>query len=119
MSSTPPGPIREIEPLEAERLVRAGAVLLDVREPDEWAAGHAPAARHLPLGQIDQASSVVPARADNPVVVVCRSGARSLRAAEALAGAGYQATNLQSGMRAWAAAGLDVLDASGPPGQVI
>lgn len=119
MSSTHPTPIREIEPLEADRLVRSGAVLLDVREADEWAAGHAPVARHLPLGQIDQASSVVPASSDTTVVVVCRSGARSLRAAEALAGAGYQVINLQGGMRAWAAAGLDVLDASGAPGQVI
>ena len=43
MSTQPqPSPIREVEPLEADGLVRSGAVLLDVRESDEWAAGHAP-----------------------------------------------------------------------------
>lgn len=119
MSSTSPTPIREIDPLEADRLVRRGAVLLDVREPDEWAAGHASPAKHLPLGQIDQVTGVIPATADTTVVAVCRSGARSMRAAEALAEAGYQVRNLQGGMKAWAAAGLEVLDASGAPGQVI
>lgn len=119
MTNTEPAPIPDIEPLEADRRVRSGAVLLDVREPDEWEAGHAAPAQHLPLGQVDQVGSVVPAGADTTVVIVCRSGARSLRAAQALAAAGYQAVNLQGGMRAWAAAGLAVVDSTGEPGQVI
>ena len=61
-----------------------GAFLLDVREPAEWQAGHAPAARHIPLGQLGARSAEVPR--DTAVYVICRSGVRSARAAQALTG---------------------------------
>lgn len=115
--SNDPHQIDEIDPPDVEALLGSSGVLLDVREPDEWAAGHAPIARHLPLGQIADAAPVLGAA---PVVVtICRSGARSMRAAEALAQAGFRVVNLRGGMKAWAAAGQTVIDAEGAPGQVI
>jgi rhodanese-related sulfurtransferase len=105
----------EVDPLEADRLVAGGALLLDVREPDEWAAGHAPAAVHVPLRTLP-ANRPEPGRA---IVAVCRSGARSARAAEALRQWGYDAVNLAGGMQAWATAGLPVVtDDPGRPGIV-
>lgn len=82
------------------------AVLLDVRENDEWAAGHAPTAVHVPMGQVaqrlDELATVFP---DRPVHVVCRSGGRSARVTAYLKQAGWEAVNVEGGMRAWAAAG--------------
>lgn len=80
-----------------------GAWLLDVREHDEWVAGHAPDARHIPLGQLAARIREVPQ--DRDIYVICRSGHRSGRAAQALAGAGWTAINVAGGMQDWAAAG--------------
>ena len=80
-----------------------GAWLLDVREDDEWAAGHAPGARHIPLGQLGARAAEIPH--DEAVYVICRSGHRSGRAAQALAGAGWEAINVGGGMQDWAMAG--------------
>lgn len=88
-----------------------GAWLLDVREDDEWAAGHVPGARHIPLGQLGARAAEVPEGED--VYVICRSGVRSGRAAEALAGAGWQAINVAGGMQSWAAAGRPMITDSG------
>lgn len=87
------------------------AWLLDVRERDEWAAGHAPAATHIPLGELGARVAEVPA--DVPVYVICRSGARSARATQALNGAGWQAVNVAGGMQDWAAAGKPMVADSG------
>jgi rhodanese-related sulfurtransferase len=83
--------------------VPAGAWLLDVREDDEWAAGHAPDARHIPLGQLAARAGEIPQ--GSQVYVICRSGHRSARAAQALNGAGWQAINVAGGMQDWAASG--------------
>ncbi len=88
-----------------------GGWLLDVREPDEWAAGHAPQARHIPLGQLGARAAEVPQ--DQDVYVICRSGHRSARAAEALNGAGWRAINVAGGMQNWAAAGRPMVADSG------
>jgi len=87
------------------------AFLLDVREPDEWAAGHAPGARHIPLGELSARSAEIPR--DTAVYVICRSGARSARATQALAGAGWQALNVADGMQGWNAAGRQMTTDSG------
>ncbi|HTW98325.1 MAG TPA: rhodanese-like domain-containing protein [Acidimicrobiales bacterium] len=110
-----PQQVPEVGAAEADDLVRAGALLLDVREPDEWEAGHAPAARSIPLGQLAERLAEIP---DGTIVVVCRSGGRSARAAAALAGSGREARNLAGGMQAWAAAGLPVVTDAGGPGTV-
>jgi len=107
----------QLTPAEAVERVEAGAVLLDVREDDEWHAGHAAAARHLPLGRLQGEHTSLPG--DRPIVAVCRSGARSDRAATALRRAGYDAANLAGGMKAWAAAGQPVVSDDGGAGTVI
>ena len=108
---------RGVGPQEAHDLVQAGAVLLDVREDSEWRAGHAPGARHIPLGDLDRGIDALPR--DREVVVVCRSGGRSARATAILARAGVEAVNLNGGMRAWAAAGLAVTTGNAQPGRVV
>src|SRR6201984_495527 len=74
--------------------------LVDVREPEEWAAGHVPGATHIPLGQLGERYMEI--SQDGPVYLICRSGARSNRAAHALAGAGWDALNVSDGMQGWA-----------------
>lgn len=109
--------VPQITAEEASQQLADGALLLDVREDDEWAAGHAPNAQHLPLGRIE--SEVASISKDAPIVAVCRMGGRSQRAAIALRSAGFDVVNLTGGMQAWAAAGLDVVTEDGSPGQVI
>lgn len=93
--------------------VPAGAPLLDVRETDEWTAGHAPGARHLPMSELVERISELPD--DDPLYVVCRSGGRSARVVAYLAGQGYPAVNVDGGMQAWSAQGRDVVADSGTP----
>jgi rhodanese-related sulfurtransferase len=87
--------------------------LLDVREPDEWVAGHAPAATHIPLGELGQRTDEIPA--DDTIYVICRSGNRSARATAALNQAGWTAVNVGGGMQEWAAAGRPMVSESGSP----
>lgn len=88
-----------------------GAWLLDVREHDEWAAGHAPQATHIPMGELGARTAELPR--DQEIYVICRSGGRSARAALALNGAGWQAVNVAGGMQDWAAAGRPMATDSG------
>jgi rhodanese-related sulfurtransferase len=91
--------------------------MVDVREDDEWAAGHAPVAVHLPMGQVVERMGELPT--DRTIVCMCRVGGRSGSVALHLAGSGYDVRNIAGGMQAWAAQGLQVVDASGAPGRVI
>ncbi|NUO59260.1 MAG: rhodanese-like domain-containing protein [Hamadaea sp.] len=99
-------PYRTIGAAEAQELQRGGAILLDVREKHEWQAGHAPKARHIPLGQLSARSAELPA--GRAVVTVCQSGMRSAQAARFLATQGREVANLSGGMNAWSRAGLPV-----------
>jgi rhodanese-related sulfurtransferase len=83
------------------------AALLDVRESDEWAAGHAPGARHLPMSELTGRMAELPE--DDPLYVVCRSGGRSARVVAYLAGQGFPAVNVEGGMQSWVAQGRDVV----------
>jgi rhodanese-related sulfurtransferase len=108
--------IAEIAVADVGPVLEAGAVLLDVREPQEWEAGHAPGARHVPLGQVpDRLGQFEPSAR---IVVICRSGGRSALATEWLATAGLDAVNLVGGMQAWAQAGRVVETDDGGPGRV-
>ena len=109
-------PFEEVDVTTGETLVGSGAVLLDVRTADEWAAGHAPAALHMTMADLAVRHAELPL--DRRIVVVCRSGGRSARAAEALVGAGYDAVNLAGGMQAWVDAGLPCITDDGRPGSV-
>lgn len=81
------------------------AVIVDVREPGEWGAGHAPNALHIPLGELEARVSELPIGAAGPIAVTCRGGGRSSRAVAWLTGQGFDVVNLQGGMKAWEAAG--------------
>jgi rhodanese-related sulfurtransferase len=107
---------RELDALDADDAVARGALLLDVREPDEFAAGHAPAATAVPLGELGERLDVLEGAPS--VVCVCRSGARSAAAAEALTAAGFDASNLVGGMLAWANEGLPIVASSGESGVI-
>lgn len=90
--------------------------LLDVREPGEFEAGHAPGAVLIPLGTLAQDWTEVPA--DRTVLCICRSGGRSAHATAFLREQGIDAVNLEGGMQGWSAFGLDVVRADGSFGSV-
>ena len=106
----------EVTPGEAANLGEQAAVLVDVREPFEWTTGHAPDARHIPLGQLPRHLSALPT--DKRIILMCRSGNRSAQATAILTAAGLDAANMTGGMAAWARAGLPVVTDFGAPGTV-
>ncbi len=105
-----------MDPLEALKALDSGGALLDVREDEEWEAGHAPEAIHVPMTELESRTDEVPR--DRSVVVVCRSGARSSQVVSALEGAGFSLYNLDGGMKAWAKSGLPVVRESGGRGRI-
>lgn len=109
-------PFRVIGPTEAQEAMERGAVLLDVREPDEWRSGHAPKARHIPLAQLTSRAGELPRNRE--ILIVCRSGTRSARAAKVLAAQRGDVANVKGGMSAWARAGLPVVAKGGGPGRI-
>jgi rhodanese-related sulfurtransferase len=104
---TQPVAIRQV--MSAE--LPAGVYLLDVREDDEWTAGHAPDAVHVRLGDLGARADELPR--DREVYVICRSGTRSAYAAQALAGAGLTPINVSDGMTGWAVAGRPMISEDG------
>ncbi|MFM9368897.1 rhodanese-like domain-containing protein [Streptomyces sp. Da 82-17] len=98
-----------------------GDFLLDVREDDEWQAGHAEGALHIPMsefvaryGELTEA-----APQDGRINVICRSGGRSAQVTMYLAQQGLDAVNVAGGMEAWAVAGRPVVNDAGQPGAVV
>ncbi|MBW8481774.1 rhodanese-like domain-containing protein [Actinomadura parmotrematis] len=88
--------------------------LLDVREQDEWDAGHAPDAVHIPMTELNARAGEIPQ--DREVFVICRSGGRSAQVTAALNRSGWTARNVGGGMQGWAAAGRPMEAAQdGPP----
>ncbi|HKN98256.1 MAG TPA: rhodanese-like domain-containing protein [Pseudonocardiaceae bacterium] len=87
--------------------------LLDVREDDEWAAGHAPDAVHIPMSELAGRLDELPQDAN--LYVICRSGGRSARVTAYLNANGWDAVNVDGGMRSWAAAGRPLVCADGRP----
>ena len=103
--------------------VPADALLLDVREADEWQAGHAQDALHVPMSEFVGRFDEVTSRTGDgrPVYLVCHSGGRSAQVAQYLQQQGVEAVNVAGGMLAWAAAGRPLVgegDAAARP-QVI
>jgi rhodanese-related sulfurtransferase len=101
----------------AEARNRADLHLLDVREDDEWRAGHIAGAQHIPLGQLRERLAEIPK--DRPILAVCRSGSRSESAARGLRTLGYTVENLEGGVTAWKQAGLPLEAEGSGPGRVI
>jgi rhodanese-related sulfurtransferase len=108
--------IPEVDATEAHDRSAAGTLLLDVREADEWEAGHASSATWIRMGDLGERSDELPT--DTPIAVICRSGGRSAAVTQALLRAGYDAVNVRGGMQAWAAAGFPVVTPAGEPGIV-
>jgi rhodanese-related sulfurtransferase len=101
--------------------VKDGDFLLDVREDDEWEAGHAEGALHIPMsdfvaryGELTEA-----APQDGRIHVICRSGGRSAQVAMYLVQQGFDAVNVDGGMQVWAASGRPVVNDKGEPGYVL
>jgi rhodanese-related sulfurtransferase len=91
-------------------------VILDVREADEWQAGHVAGAVHIPMGELGGRLDELPT--DAPIITVCRSGRRSGQVAKALAKQGFDATNLDGGLQAWHDRGLPLTADDGTTGRV-
>ena len=110
MSDDPALP--EIDVGRLAELRSDGVWVLDVRQPDEYQAGHVPGAHLIPLDQLGARHQEVPT--DREVYVVCALGGRSAIATEALKGAGYRAVNVAGGTQAWVDAGHPVVEGPDP-----
>jgi rhodanese-related sulfurtransferase len=100
--------VPEIDVAELARRHAAGAYVLDVRQADEYEAGHVPGAVLVPLDQLEARQAEVPS--DAPVLVICKSGGRSAKAVQYLAPLGVDATNVAGGTMAWIDAGNPVVE---------
>lgn len=95
---------------QAQSMNKQGALLLDVREPDEYSAIHAPNAKLIPLGQLNSRLQEIASYKDKPIMVMCRSGRRSAQAVSLLRDAGYsQVSNVKGGILSWEGEGLEVI----------
>jgi len=104
-------PTREIGAIQATQLVnRQNALMLDVRETQEYEGGRVPNAVHLPLSQLAERGEEIRRFSARPVIAYCERGTRSRSAATALTKLGFaQVYTLRGGLRAWAEAGLPVV----------
>lgn len=99
--------IPEISVDELATRLDAGAVVIDVREPDEYTSGHVPSARPIPLREVPERAGEIPS--DATVYFVCARGGRSRRAAEFVAAHGVDAVNVAGGTMAWIDSGRAVV----------
>jgi len=90
----------------------AGAVVLDVRNPDEYDEGHVSRAVLIPLPELGRRRGEIPE--GDPVYVICAAGARSLQAAKAMVQAGYKAVSVAGGTKGWIEQGRAVVTGSSP-----
>ncbi len=90
------------------------AVMLDVREQNEWNAGHAPFAVHIPLSELPNRLDELPSD-ESTLAVVCRSGGRSSQAVVWLLQQGFDVVNVDGGMKGWESAGKPMTATTGDP----
>ncbi|MPV35886.1 rhodanese-like domain-containing protein [Georgenia subflava] len=107
---------RQVLPRQAQTLVDCGTLVLDVREPHEFQAGHLPGSQNIPLRELVRRKSEL---AEAPVLVVDRSGPRSELAAAMLADEGHETYDLRGGLRAWDYSGRPLTTADGGSGTVL
>jgi len=103
-----PGGSHSLTPTEATLLInREDALIIDVRESDEYATGHLPESRNIPLAKIEERAGEIAKSKDVPLLVVCQSGARSTDACKTLEKLGFtKVHSLGGGIAAWRTAGL-------------
>ncbi|MBN9697045.1 MAG: rhodanese-like domain-containing protein [Zoogloea sp.] len=101
---------RGISPAQATQLInRNDAVVIDVRDASEYAAGHLLNAQHIPLAELDKRLGELDKLKDKPVILNCQTGSRSASACDILRKAGFtQVHNLEGGIAAWEQAGMPV-----------
>ncbi len=102
---------------DVENLISNGHLLIDVREDDEWEAGHHKDATHISMGTIEENLSKF--SKDNEYVIVCRSGARSARVSNYLLSKDFKVSNLDGGMKALFSVSNNIIDSKGSTGQII
>ncbi|HJV81162.1 rhodanese-like domain-containing protein [Noviherbaspirillum sp.] len=99
--------LRSVDVKQALQMKSQGALLLDVREADEYTSGHAPGSTLIPLGQLGARLKEIEGYRNKTVVLICHSGRRSAVATEMLRKAGFtDAKNVEGGMIAWERNGL-------------
>jgi rhodanese-related sulfurtransferase len=101
----------DLSPARAAELLRNGAQGVDVREQYERDAGHIADTLHIELERLAAEADTLDR--ERPVVFYCRSGSRSALAAQAFAAAGFEAHNLDGGLKAWVTEGLPIEPADG------
>lgn len=104
--------VTEIDVDELESVLVAGGRLIDVREVDEYEAGHVGGAVLVPLGTV--ADHVDAFRGEGPAYIICKSGGRSMSAAEFLADQGVDVINVAGGTTAWIVSGRSVVTGDQP-----
>jgi rhodanese-related sulfurtransferase len=102
----------EVDLAEFEAAHAAGAAVLDVRNPDEYESGHVPGAVLIPLDELAARQDEIPD--GDPLYVICAVGGRSLRAAQALMGAGHRALSVAGGTNGWIERGGQVVTGAKP-----
>ncbi|MFZ5482144.1 MAG: rhodanese-like domain-containing protein [Myxococcota bacterium] len=95
----------DVAALKADLAAQKVAVLLDVRTPEEFAGGHVPGARNVPVQDLERRVAELEPFRGKAVYVICQSGGRSVKASELLAARGFSAVNVKGGTAAWVAAG--------------
>lgn len=101
-------PYEEVTPQQVEQKRKSNeqVLIIDVREPYEYAEGHIPSSKLIPLGQLTRRLNELGSK-EQEVILVCRSGGRSGQAAQQLVGLGYKKVfNMRGGMMSWQRAGL-------------
>jgi len=104
--------VKEVQVAELDAAMQAGAKVIDVRETNEYVEGHVPGAVHIALSTVPD--HVEAFRGDGPTYVVCRSGARSMRACEFLVQQGIDVINVAGGTLDWIASGRPVVTGDTP-----
>ena len=113
MSFPPPPPVvPEVDVDQLDQVRATAAAVIDVRQPDEYDAGHVPGARLIPLSEVAGRLGEVPT--DGEVFVICLSGGRSARATEFLRRQGVDARNVAGGTKAWVESGRPVVHGRSP-----
>jgi rhodanese-related sulfurtransferase len=104
--------VNEIDIEALEQFLGAGAPLIDVRQPDEYAEAHVPGAKLIPMDELPELVEEI--SMDVPVYLICATGARSNRASQWLLAQGFDATNVAGGTKAWIEAGKPTVSGADP-----
>ncbi len=103
-----------IAPTDAVRLVNSGAVILDVRDASDYAAGHIIDSRNIPAAEVAQRADTLKKFKEKPVVICCETGLASATAAKALKAAGFtKVATLKGGLRSWRSENLPLVKSGG------